>query len=49
MVVAGKIGYAYPRHHQAAPLELFLEQEQEALQALPYHPYDSSEVAFAGL
>ena len=27
------------------PLELFLEQEQEALQSLPYHPYDSSEVA----
>ena len=27
------------------PLELFLEQEQQALQPLPYHPYDSSEVA----
>jgi transposase len=27
------------------PFELFLEQEQEALQPLPYHPYDSSEVA----
>lgn len=27
------------------PLELFLEQEQGALQPLPAHPYDSSEVA----
>lgn len=27
------------------PLELFLEQEQSALQPLPAHPYDSSEVA----
>jgi transposase len=27
------------------PLELFLEQEQNALQPLPAHPYDSSEVA----
>jgi len=27
------------------PLELFLEQEQDVLQPLPYHPYDSSEVA----
>ncbi len=27
------------------PLELFLAQEQQALQPLPYHPYDSSEVA----
>lgn len=26
------------------PLELFLEQEQSALQPLPAHPYDSSEV-----
>ena len=26
------------------PLELFLEQEQEALQPLPRHPYDCSEV-----
>jgi transposase len=27
------------------PLELFLEQEQNVLQPLPYHPYDASEVA----
>jgi transposase len=27
------------------PLELFLEQEQAALQPLPAHPYDSAEVA----
>ncbi len=27
------------------PLELFLEEEQEALTPLPRHPYDSSEVA----
>jgi len=27
------------------PLELFLEQEQNALQPLPSHPYDASEVA----
>ena len=27
------------------PLELFLEQEERALQPLPAHPYDSSEVA----
>jgi hypothetical protein len=27
------------------PLELFLEQEQAALQPLPVHPYDSAEVA----
>jgi hypothetical protein len=27
------------------PLELFLEQEHSALQALPLHPYDTSEVA----
>jgi transposase len=27
------------------PLELFLEQEQEALTSLPCHPYDSAEVA----
>ena len=27
-----------------APLELFLEQEQSALQPLPLHPYDTSEV-----
>jgi transposase len=26
------------------PLELFLEQEQEALQPLPHHPYDCGEV-----
>jgi transposase len=28
-----------------APLELFIEQEQSALQPLPLHPYDTSEVA----
>lgn len=28
-----------------APIELFIEQEQGALQSLPLHPYDSSEVA----
>jgi transposase len=28
-----------------APIELFIEQEQGALQPLPLHPYDSSEVA----
>jgi len=28
-----------------APIELFLEQERSALQPLPAHPYDSSEVA----
>jgi transposase len=27
------------------PLELFLEEEKDALQPLPLHPYDSSEVA----
>jgi transposase len=28
-----------------APIELFMEQEQSALQPLPLHPYDTSEVA----
>ncbi len=28
-----------------APIELFLEQEQAALQPLPLHPYDTAEVA----
>lgn len=28
-----------------APIELFIEQEQSALQPLPLHPYDTSEVA----
>jgi len=28
-----------------APIELFLEQERSALQPLPLHPYDTSEVA----
>lgn len=28
-----------------APIELFMEQEQSALQPLPAHPYDTSEVA----
>ena len=32
-----------------SPLELFLEEEQAALTALPGHPYDTAEVALQGL